>query len=205
MNKKYDKEDRKGDQGLTSCMGGLVEKTNPRIALIGKLDTLTAKLLTIDVYLTNNMDIGKYVTMFSTEVDENGYLKTNDSSFDDITPISISRVITEQFIPHLFTIMAELSAKPSSQDSDAICERVSYLNKECSDVSRWLKKWDKNKDHWRYPSTTSACHMNEARTICRECEFMAWGATVHTKYPIYLNRLSDLLFLLTNVLSIIEE
>jgi len=196
VNKKYDKEDRKGDQGLTSCMGGLLEKTNHRVVLIGKLDTLTAKILTVsahlEVYLKSEQFIRKAYAFDAKHLERKG--RAIVTSIDKLRR-------------QLYQIMAELSAKPTNIEEEAKGKTcIQNVVSECKCAEEWLNEYSKIAfSEWRYPSTTAACHMNEARTICRECEIMAWGATVHTKYPIYLNRLSDLLFLLTNVLSIIEE
>lgn len=156
-----------GDKGLTSLIGGSrVPKYHIRIESYGTIDELNSYL---------------------------GLIACQEISTSD-------KQILKQIQDRLFTIGACLAAdpeKPGIVVPDLMQEDIDLLENEMDNMDKQLPVLK----HFILPggsSTVSFCHL--ARCVCRRAERitvqLADGDSVDEKVIVYLNRLSDYLFML---------
>ena len=159
---------RLGDSGETH-LGDMsrVAKTHPRIEAYGTVDELNAQ---IGVALT---------------IDE---------------PPEQYRPWLERVQNDLFDVGADLSAP---EDPDSTRERLrvipaqtEWLEQRCDEVNDTLKPL---KSFVLPGGTKAAAHLHVCRTVCRRAErrAIACGEELNAEVVRYLNRLSDLLFILS--------
>lgn len=156
-----------GDKGLTSLIGGTrVSKHHIRIESYGTVDELNA-----------------YIGLISCqEIDEH------------------SKTILKEIQDRLFTIGASLAADPEKSKMkipDLLEGDITLLETEMDTMTESLTQLR----HFVLPggnTLVSYCHI--ARCVCRRAErltvALAETSFVDTKVMIYLNRLSDYLFIL---------
>ncbi len=165
-----------GDEGTTSLIGGVrVAKIDSRVEAYGTVDELTAFIALLGDKLCQNRDMcGRYI--------------------GDLNKINSMLMTVES---HLAS--DETTAKKLPEISD---EAIEYLENRIDEMQEGLKPLDK----FTIPGgdvRLSLCHV--CRTVCRRAERRAIAAKY--EYPItpnvlvYLNRLSDYLYVLGRVLT----
>lgn len=161
-----------GDKGTTSLIGGKrVPKYHERIEAYGTVDELNA-----------------YIGLISTQNTNSATLK-----------------VLKEIQDRLFTIGATLAADPETSRTkipDLHQEDITLLETEMDKMSAALPALK----HFVLPGGTEAvsfCHV--ARCVCRRAErltvALAEEHEVEEKIIIYLNRLSDYLFLLSRMFN----
>lgn len=156
-----------GDKGLTSLIGGTrVPKHHLRIESYGTVDELNSY-----IGLIRDQDISRH-----------------------------NKEILKHIQDRLFTIGSSLAADPEKSKMiipDLHLEDIELLENEMDDMDKELPPLK----HFILPggsNTISFCHI--ARCVCRRAErltvHLAESSTVDEKVNIYLNRLSDYLFIL---------
>ncbi len=161
-----------GDKGLTSLIGGTrVPKYHLRIESYGTVDELNSYI---------------------------GLIRDQDISVHD-------KDILKQIQDRLFTIGSSLAADPEKAKMilpDLHTADVELLEQEMDSINQQLPELR----HFILPggsNTISFCHI--ARCICRRAERitvqLASESTVDEKVNIYLNRLSDYLFILARKIA----
>ncbi|MEE1885860.1 cob(I)yrinic acid a,c-diamide adenosyltransferase [Pedobacter flavus] len=162
-----------GDKGLTSLIGGKrVPKNHERIEAYGTVDELNS-----------------YIGLISTQKTDPETLK-----------------ILKEIQDRLFTIGATLAADPETS-------RMKIPDLHNSDIELLEREIDKINliipplKHFVLPGGTEAvafCHV--ARCVCRRAERLVVGLAIENeieeKVIIYLNRLSDYLFVLSRKFNI---
>ncbi|WP_432710395.1 cob(I)yrinic acid a,c-diamide adenosyltransferase [Pedobacter sp.] len=162
-----------GDKGLTSLIGGTrVPKYHLRIECYGTVDELNS-----------------YVGLIACQ---------------DIAPHYKGTL--KEIQDRLFTIGAALAADPEKSKMkipDLLTTDIDFLEKEMDVMNEVLPPLK----HFVLPggnTTTSYCHV--ARCICRRAERLTFQlqaeSFVDEKMTIYLNRLSDYLFVLARKLNL---
>ena len=98
----------------------------------------------------------------------------------------------------LFDVGADIAAPhdPSKDRLRVIPEQTEWLEQRCDEVNSTLAPL---KSFVLPGGTPAAAHLHVARTVCRRAERLAiaCGEEVNTEVVRYLNRLSDLLFILS--------
>ena len=157
-----------GDKGYTSLIGGTrVPKHHLRIESYGTVDELNSYI---------------------------GLIRDQDISVHD-------KDLLKQIQDRLFTIGSSLAADPEKSRMvipDLHAEDIELLEKEMDKMNETLPELR----HFILPGGSNAisyCHI--ARCVCRRAErlsvHLAEESTVDEKVNIYLNRLSDYLFVLS--------
>lgn len=170
---------RTGDDGLTSLGdGSRVPKTNPRIAAFGGVDELNAVL---GVALTCDLE---------------------DSA----------REALEHVQNDLFDLGADLcvpEATASNDGGDAASDeapaRLRIATSQVERLENWIDEFNARLEplsSFVLPGGSSAAaHLHHARTVCRRVEIavleLAVVQPVNRQASVYLNRLSDLLFVMS--------
>ncbi len=97
----------------------------------------------------------------------------------------------------LFDVGADVAAPedPSKDRLRVIPEQTAWLEERCDEVNSELKPL---KSFVLPGGTAAAAHLHVARTVCRRAERLAIaaGEEINAEVVRYLNRLSDLLFIL---------
>jgi cob(I)alamin adenosyltransferase len=167
---------RLGDSGETH-LGDMsrVPKTHPRIEAYGTVDELGAQ-------------IGLALTVVGMPEQYAQWLR---------------RVQND-----LFDVGADISV-PDDPDSDrerlrVLPEQTTWLEQRCDEVNATLKPL---KSFVLPGGTPAAAHLHVCRTVCRRAERMAIaaGEDLNPEVVRYLNRLSDLLFILSRGANAGEE
>lgn len=169
LNRIYTKS---GDAGETSLGDGRrVPKTHPRIAAYGGVDELNSVL---GVALTANLPDGMARRLLCVQND-------------------------------LFDLGADLCVPEASEKPEHPPLRVTARQVEA--LERWIDEATEQLE----PLTSfvlpggapAAAHLHHARTVCRRVEIdvlrLSAGEPVNRNVAVYLNRLSDLLFVLARV------
>jgi cob(I)alamin adenosyltransferase len=106
----------------------------------------------------------------------------------------------------LFDVGADISAPedPSKDRLRVIPEQTEWLEQRCDEVNATLAPL---KSFVLPGGTPSAAHLHVCRTVCRRAERLAiaCGAELNAEVVRYLNRLSDLLFILSRAANGAEE
>lgn len=156
-----------GDKGLTSLIGGTrVAKNHIRIESYGTVDELNS-----------------YIGLIACQ---------------EIDPHH--QVVLKEIQDRLFTVGASLAADPEKSKMkipDLLEEDIELLEREMDKMNEVLPELK----HFVLPggnTVVSYCHL--ARCVCRRAErltvALAESSFVDTKVTVYLNRLSDYLFVL---------
>jgi cob(I)alamin adenosyltransferase len=106
----------------------------------------------------------------------------------------------------LFDVGADISAPddPSKDRLRVIPEQTEWLEQRCDEVNATLAPL---KSFVLPGGTAAAAHLHVARTVCRRAERLAiaCGEELNAEVVRYLNRLSDLLFILSRAANRGEE
>jgi cob(I)alamin adenosyltransferase len=113
--------------------------------------------------------------------------------------------VPSQYVPwlqrvqnDLFDLGADIAAPedPERERLRVIPEQTTWLEERCDDVNATLKPL---KSFVLPGGTAAAAHLHVCRTVCRRAERLAiaCGEEVSAEVVRYLNRLSDLLFILS--------
>jgi cob(I)alamin adenosyltransferase len=106
----------------------------------------------------------------------------------------------------LFDVGADIAAPedPSKDRLRVIPEQTEWLEQRCDEVNATLSPL---KSFVLPGGTPAAAHLHVARTVCRRAERLAivCGQEVNSEVVRYLNRLSDLLFILSRAENRGEE
>jgi cob(I)alamin adenosyltransferase len=98
----------------------------------------------------------------------------------------------------LFDVGADLAAPedPEHERLRVVPEQTLWLEQRCDEVNAGLEPL---KSFVLPGGTAAAAHLHVARTVCRRAERLAvsCGAEINAETVRYLNRLSDLLFILS--------
>ena len=158
-----------GDTGRTALGNGVpVPKTHPRISASGCVDELNA---TVGVCLTTELP--------------SQFAEWLRSIQNDLFDVGADLCVPETDTP---------SARPALRVTS---EYISRIESWIDDVNQKLEPLNT----FVLPGgTPAAAHLHLARTVCRRAERVVWQLaqqeTVNAHVPIYLNRLSDALFVL---------
>lgn len=173
---------RTGDEGETGLFGGgRVRKDHPRVEAYGEVDELNAV-------------IGLAIASAA------------NSGHDTMT--ERLRTIQED----LFTIGAHLST-PSAVSGSKTASHLPRLPEErVAQMEHWMDEADDRLPPLRNfilpGGGETAARLHLARTVCRRAErrvlALASESEVSAAIPVYLNRLSDLLFILARVANLAE-
>lgn len=167
----------KGDQGKTGLVNGKqVSKSSARIAAYGTIDELNSILGMVGAQLQNSMKLA------------------NLSSFA-LHSLSEIQLVQNQ----LFCIGSHLAC-----DDQSFCQRLPPLGQGlCERLENQIDEWTavlpELKDFILPGGCESSATLHLARTVCRRAEravtqLIDEGEWVESLIPIYLNRLSDYLF-----------
>jgi cob(I)alamin adenosyltransferase len=158
---------RGGDRGETSLGdGSRVSKLDPRVAAYGVVDELNAQL---------------GVVLALAEL-----------------PVELREPL-ERIQNDLFDVGADLSVPVGGDDERLRVsqEQIDGLERLCDRFNEALPEL---KSFVLPGGTEAAARLHVARTVCRRAELLALAAAAQTEIdplvPVYLNRLSDLLFIL---------
>ena len=106
----------------------------------------------------------------------------------------------------LFDVGADLSVPPGGERERlrVVAEQVEWLEEACDEVNANLPKL---RSFLLPGGTRAAAHLHVCRTVCRRAErrAIACGDLVNPETVRYLNRLSDLLFILSRGANAGEE
>jgi cob(I)alamin adenosyltransferase len=106
----------------------------------------------------------------------------------------------------LFDVGADISAPedPNRERLRVLPEQTAWLERRCDEVNATLKPL---KSFVLAGGTPAAAHLHVCRTVCRRAERLAvaCGEDVNAEVVRYLNRLSDLLFILSRAANRGEE
>jgi cob(I)alamin adenosyltransferase len=162
-----------GDSGRTKILGCNMDKTSPLIALIGQIDELNSFI----GFSRSLLDFRKHL------------------EFKDIDEI------LKKIQNHLFLIGSELAGANL---------KTKVNEKEVKWLEEILEKFDKEVEpinHFIYPTgSIPSSSLQVARAICRRVEREAFRFSkkkriVRSEILAYLNRLSDVLFMLARVIN----
>ena len=162
-----------GDSGKTKILGCDMDKTSPLVALIGQIDELNSFI----GFSRSLLDFRKHL------------------EFKDIDEI------LKEIQNHLFLISSELAganlkAKVGEKEVKWLEEILGKLDKEVEPIN-----------HFIYPTgSIPSSSIQVARAICRRVEREAFRFSkrkriVRSEILAYLNRLSDVLFMLARVIN----
>lgn len=169
-----------GDQGQTSLYGGQrVDKDHLRIQSFGDVDELNAELGVVRAGLTQMTEAA------------NGFAEINELLGD--------------IQNRLFDLGAELATpNPGKQGTQLLGE--SHVTQLEQAIDRWEAELEPLKQFVLPGGTLVAAQLHVARCVCRRAErlvvgltreqLVASGGTLRPEVVVYLNRLSDLLFVL---------
>ncbi len=161
---------RTGDTGETGLIGGVrVPKDDPRVDAYGTVDELNAALGVARCYLNQLPDLD---------------------------------ALLEQFQNELFDIGAELASPPErAAQFQSIEERHITAIEEA--IDRFEEELEPLRQFILPGGTPAAAHLHLSRTVCRRAErqvvHLSRISTVNAAIIKYLNRLSDLLFVMARV------
>lgn len=160
---------RAGDEGRTMLGDGRqVPKTDPRIVAYGTVDELNAVL-----GLVLNADLTDAHRAFLTHV--------QNDLFDVGADLCVPETDTPPETPPL---------RVSGDQVTRLERRIDELNEELHPLESFILPG----------GTDAAARLHVARTVCRRAEIEVWRlcdvAPVNPEVPKYLNRLSDLLFVM---------
>jgi len=166
-----------GDDGTTSLFGGnRVAKNNPRIESYGTVDELNSIL-----------------GMVLTNIDNN---ELNN--------------ITLKIQNHLFNVGADLATPIKEDEKSLYVKRIdnSYIRFLEINIDKFEEQLEPLKDFILPGGTKAASYLHLARTVCRRAERIVTSLSKNEKINnlvlIYLNRLSDLLFVLARYSNHLE-
>lgn len=160
---------KRGDYGETDLMfGRRVPKDHPRVVAVGAIDELNANL--------------GIVRVSSQDVSE----------------------IIEHIQNDLIILMGEISTLPEDLDLYQKKGFERFEEKRTEILERWIKEIeDKKSDYqgWALPGASGSIisvHLDSSRVVCRraEREYIKLGENLNESIIMFLNRLSDLLWLM---------
>lgn len=165
----YTKSGDKGDTGLGD--GARVHKDHPRVAAYGSVDELNAVL-------------GLLVSHFPQASEIELIRSIQNDLFDVGADLCLPQAPDEKPGAHL---------RVRSEQADRLEQAIDRLNASLSPLKSFILPGGQGAAAW--------CHL--ARTVCRRAEreivTLARGEPINSQIVIYLNRLSDLLFVLARV------
>ncbi len=191
-----------GDCGTTGLFAGpRVSKDHPRIEAYGSVDELCAVL-------------GLAVAALSSDLSLRGAAPASASPSPPHAPVAADYSALPQFLrsvqSDLFSIGAELATP------DPVKHGMCLLTAQrIAELEQWIDRLDAQLpalEHFILPSGSSAAAtVHLGRTVCRRAERnvvgLAHADDVHDcrLIVIYLNRLSDLLFVMARYINFIAE
>lgn len=166
-----------GDEGQTSLVGGSrVSKTEPRLVAYGTLDELNSLLGVIRVHVKS---AGIKEILIDTHLQN-----VQNNLFNIGSRLACEDQVISRHLPNL------------SADALSILE---------SDMDRWEAALPPLKEFILPGGSLPSAHAHVARTVCRRAERQVLRLrafmTVEDAHAVYLNRLSDWLFLLARQLN----
>lgn len=165
----YTKSGDRGDTGLGD--GTRVPKDHPRVAAYGTVDELNAVL-------------GLLVSQFPQSAESELIRSIQNDLFDVGADLCLPQSADEQASAHL---------RVRAEQAERLEQAIDRLNASLSPLTSFILPGGQGAAAW--------CHL--ARTVCRRAErevvTLAHGETVNPQVIVYLNRLSDLLFVLGRI------
>lgn len=175
---------KKGDRGFTDLIGARVPKNDPRVEVLGALDELDAFLA---------------AAAFSAAAPE-----IPTGAPDSTAAAEIIEAVRKELAEKIMPFTAEMARHKPGEDP------AGFLRDELSRLEGWIAALEQERPagvfirRWTKPA---AIKLNIARTVCRRAErrmaeMARAGQTPvdapggSPNLPVYINRLSDLLFLL---------
>jgi cob(I)alamin adenosyltransferase len=158
-----------GDGGSTGLGdGSRVAKDHPRVAAYGSVDELNAIL-------------GLLVSQFPQSAESELVRSIQNDLFDVGADLCLPQMPEEKPGVHL---------RVRAEQSERLEHAIDRLNAELAPLTSFILPGGQGAAAW--------CHL--ARTVCRRAEreaiTLAHGETINPQVVVYLNRLSDLLFVL---------
>lgn len=170
---------RLGDGGETH-LGDMsrVSKTDPRIEAYGTVDELNAQL-------------GVTLTVTGLDPGHAGWLRRIQNDLFDVG--------ADIAVPEAPATAADAGTAETGSRRErlrVIPEQTTWLEERCDEVNAGLEPL---RSFVLPGGTSAAAHLHVSRTVCRRAERLAiaCGAQVSPEVGRYLNRLSDLLFILS--------
>jgi cob(I)alamin adenosyltransferase len=165
----YTKSGDRGDTGLGD--GSRVPKDHPRVAAYGSVDELNAVL-------------GLLVSQFPQAAEIDLLRSIQNDLFD---------VGADLCVPQSADEKAGARLRVRAEQAERLERAIDRLNANLSPLTSFILPGGQGPAAW--------CHL--ARTVCRRAErevvTLAHGETINPQALVYLNRLSDLLFVLARV------
>jgi len=166
----------KGDNGKTSIIAGeKVLKDSTVIETIGNIDELNA-MIGLNMSICNHHEIRNILSTVQTS---------------------------------LFNIGSEIASHKVQQNDNIIKVSHKEIQTLENQIDTINSRMPELKEFIYFDSSFLACNLNVARTICRKAErvmtrFLAKNK-METYMLVYLNRLSDLLFVLARYANMLED
>ena len=166
-----------GDNGETSLFGGKrVRKDNPRISAYGTVDELNA-VLGIAVTEINDVELSSVLQSLQNE---------------------------------LFVLGSDLATPADKGNKGFVIPRI--VKENCEHLEILIDKYDAKlpelKNFILPGGSKGAANLHLARTVCRRAErevvSLSKNEEINSEVEIYLNRLSDLLFVLARYQNLIS-
>ncbi len=165
----YTKSGDRGDTGLGD--GSRVPKDHPRVAAYGSIDELNAIL-------------GLLVSQFPQAAEIDLLRSIQNDLFDVGADLCLPQTADEKAGTHL---------RVRAEQAERLEQAIDRLNAGLTPLTSFILPGGSGAAAW--------CHL--ARTVCRRAErevvTLSRGETVNPQVIVYLNRLSDLLFVLARV------
>jgi cob(I)alamin adenosyltransferase len=165
----YTKSGDQGDTGLGD--GSRVHKDHPRVSAYGSVDELNAVL-------------GLLVSHHPQAAEVDLIRSIQNDLFDVGADLCLPQSATEASGTHL---------RVRAEQAERLEQAIDRLNEDLAPLNSFILPGGQSAAAW--------CHL--ARTVCRRAErdvvTLARGETVNPQAIVYLNRLSDLLFVLARI------
>ena len=167
---------RTGDKGMTSLVGGVrIKKSDIRLEAYGTVDELSAHL-------------GMLVSMINIDEERSLLIRVQNNLFNVCT--------------HLATDQSQTPLYPSAHLAEG---EIEFLEER---IDKLMKALPERQGFILPGGVTAACQAHICRTVCRRAErriaALAEVAQIGPEMQMYVNRLSDYLFVLAKIINFNE-
>ena len=167
---------RTGDKGMTSLVGGVrIKKSDIRLEAYGTVDELSAHL-------------GMLVSMINIDEERSLLIRVQNNLFNICT--------------HLATDQSQTPLYPSAHLAEG---EIEFLEER---IDKLMKALPERQGFILPGGVIAACQAHICRTVCRRAErciaALAEVAQIDQEMQMYVNRLSDYLFVLAKIINFNE-
>jgi cob(I)alamin adenosyltransferase len=167
---------RTGDKGMTSLVGGVrIKKSDIRLEAYGTVDELSAHL-------------GMLVSMINIDEERSLLIRVQNNLFNVCT--------------HLATDQSQTPLYPSAHLAEG---EIEFLEER---IDKLMKALPERQGFILPGGVIAACQAHICRTVCRRAErriaALAEVAQIGPEMQMYVNRLSDYLFVLAKIINFNE-